>query len=1293
MLGGLPAPVKEAQASPGTIWVPDNYSTIQAAVNASSPGDTIIVRNGTYNENVVVGKRLTIQSEKGAANCIVSASNPHAAVFYVTADYVNITGFTVRGATGEAGIRVGIDFGGHASGCTIFSNNIINNYYGIQLNPLSNNATITSNTISNNYHHGIFLLVSSNNTLTGNTMVNDGIFLDGYSLEQWNTHTIDTSNKVNGKPVYYWKNVTGGVVPAGVGQVILANCSNVEVSSQNVSYASTGIELGFSDHCIITSNTALNNFNSGIYLDHSNNNTIRDNTISNSSVYGGIYLFSSSSNTITNNTLSNDGVTGIGLSSSSNNTLTGNTMVNDGIALDGDSLEQWNTHTIDTSNKVNGKPVYYWKNVTGGVVPGGAGQVILANCSNVEISNQNVGYTPVELGFSDHCIITSNTVSNSDWGGIYLDYSSSNTLSDNILLNNDFMGGIYLGDSSNNTITNNTVSGSVEGIDLWDSSNNTLTSNTASNNFYGIYLCYRSDNNTITGNTASNNSYCGIYLNLYSNNTIYLNNFINNTDNVDSSDSTNTWNSIEKITYTYKGSNYTNYLGNYWSDYTGSDPDGDGIGNSPYSIGGDNPDNYPLMEPFENGGGGTALEKFWVVVNNTGSTLAIRQNPGTSEKLLKRVPDGWVLNVTNTHQNGEIHDGYVWWEMEDVTDGITGWSAYQNISDGTKYLSGDKNNQSEQNELGNKTSLLATNVTRVPVILEAVNHYYNNEDTTSSLYSSKDKSSDGTNNNFPMFKNGEFPIELILAMIAQESSGVKFDNELVSGSGGYGIMQITGNRNRGWGSRLNCSAENCKYYTNTPQGIYADIKDGLRVLQYAYQSASNNHPDNVIEDAVWRYNHGGNDKIGDPYYLKNVANKLQNLTKYFGEGYKTKLNADQLLNDSAKEALIEKLISYQETKCNSPVELRIYDSQGNVTGLVNGEPKNEISNSDYYTDVVIVFSPCDSYRYEIVGTEEGVYGLEATSVKDGEAAAVTAIDVPTSPNATHNYTINWTALSLGEKSVTIEIDSNGDGVIDDTVLTTPSNTPGSPSPSNGTDNIPLSSTLSWNGSDPDGDNLTYYVYFGTDEDPPLVSENQTGTSYSPSLNYNTTYYWHVVSRDEHGIAAEGPVWTFTTSSEQKGGGGGGGGGAPPAPPTPAENVSEEVAPPTPANFVPSSLTISSTEVRIGEMVEISILVTNAGGQSGSYQVVLKINGVVEETKEITIAPDESKVVSFTTSRETVGNYSVEVNGLEGSFTVKELPSKGVNRPLVGGIVGGIIVLGVLGYFLVSRGKRARPTAE
>ena len=88
-----------SEAFSATIYVPDNYNTIQAAVDAASPGDMIIVRDGTYTENVDVNKdHLTIKSENGAEVTIVQAANPKDHVFKVTAPYVEISGFTIKGA-------------------------------------------------------------------------------------------------------------------------------------------------------------------------------------------------------------------------------------------------------------------------------------------------------------------------------------------------------------------------------------------------------------------------------------------------------------------------------------------------------------------------------------------------------------------------------------------------------------------------------------------------------------------------------------------------------------------------------------------------------------------------------------------------------------------------------------------------------------------------------------------------------------------------------------------------------------------------------------------------------------------------------------------------------------------------------------------------------------------------------------------------------------------------------------------------------------------------------------------
>jgi parallel beta-helix repeat protein len=399
-------------ASAATHYVNPGES-IQAAIDNATIGDTIIVRDGTYNENVDVNKRLTIRSENGSDFTIVQAANSNDHLFEVTVDYVNISGFTVDGAKGAEWSKSGIYL--EANYSIIANNNCSNTTGGIRLQR-SNTNTIENNICSHN-SIGIRLEESNSNTITNNVC-----FLNGR----------------------------------------------------------------------------------GIRLEESNSNTIANNDCSNNA-FGGIALENSNSNTITNNICSSNAKQlfkegGIHLDRSNSNTITDN---------------------ICSSN----------------------------------------GFDGIELDVSNNNIIANNNCSNNHGNGIYFRYSNSN----------------------NNTIVNNICS---------------------SNHYDGIALWHYHYNNTIVNNVCFSNTYYGIEIVYSDNNTIYFNNFMNNTGNVRSHNSTNIWNSTEKITYTYKGKTYTNYLGSYWDDYEEKYPDaeeidGSGIWNTPYSIDSDN-DNYPLMDPWEN---------------------------------------------------------------------------------------------------------------------------------------------------------------------------------------------------------------------------------------------------------------------------------------------------------------------------------------------------------------------------------------------------------------------------------------------------------------------------------------------------------------------------------------------------------------------------------------------------------------------------------------------------------------------------------------------------------------------
>ena len=98
---------------------------------------------------------------------------------------------------------------------------------------------------------------------------------------------------------------------------------------------------------------------------------------------------------------------------------------------------------------------------------------------------------------------------------------------------------------------------------------------------------------------------------------------------------------------------------------------------------------------------------------------------------------------------------------------------------------------------------------------------------------------------------------------------------------------------------------------------------------------------------------------------------------------------------------------------------------------------------------------------------------------------------------------------------------------------TPPNLPASPTPEDRAIVGDLNVDLSWTGGDPDGDGVTYDVYFEADDSTPdvLVSKGQDSLSYDPgTLAANTHYYWRVVARDEHGATTAGPVWEFTTAT-------------------------------------------------------------------------------------------------------------------------------------------------------------------
>ena len=271
-----------------------DYRTIQDAVDAADAGDVIYVWNGSYYENVDVGTaHLTLEGE-GADVVTVTAADPSESVFEVYADYVNISGFTVRGAIDYemAGIHLT-----NADYCNISRTNAYRNYCSIGMWHSRNN-TLTNNTMSNN-DRGIYLYDSSgNNTLENNTASDNqyGIYLYGSNNNTLADNTADSND------VY-------------------------------------GIYLRKSNNNTLENNTASDTYSVGIRVSSSRNNTLTNNTMSNNR--HGICLSSSSGNTLTNNTANSNDYYGISLSNADSNNITCNRVQNNtqrGFCISGGSI-------------------------------------------------------------------------------------------------------------------------------------------------------------------------------------------------------------------------------------------------------------------------------------------------------------------------------------------------------------------------------------------------------------------------------------------------------------------------------------------------------------------------------------------------------------------------------------------------------------------------------------------------------------------------------------------------------------------------------------------------------------------------------------------------------------------------------------------------------------------------------------------------------------------------------------------------------------------------------------------
>ena len=278
---------------------------------------------------------------------------------------------------------------------------------------------------------------------------------------------------------------------------------------------------------------------------------------------------------------------------------------------------------------------------------------IIDNCT-MKDCHKGIGITVEDLT-SNNNIITNCNIYNNEYCGIYIRNGYNNVIY-NCSLNNNLISGISVGGkySYNNLIVNNKISNSTEcswggGLQLgWSCHNNTFSNNHISNCNNGVYI-------EDTFNTDDCND-----------NLFYHNNFIDNTRGA-FDECKNIWD---------KGYPAG---GNYWSDYTGIDDNGDGIGDTPYNIsGGDNKDYYPLMEPWI---------KDEITVEASGPYYGLINEPIQFHGLAVGgyKPYSWFWDFGDTHTSDEQNPVHTYTEAGKYDVVLTVTDSHSNSSSDTTF--------------------------------------------------------------------------------------------------------------------------------------------------------------------------------------------------------------------------------------------------------------------------------------------------------------------------------------------------------------------------------------------------------------------------------------------------------------------------------------------------------------------------------------------------------------------------------------------------------------------------------
>jgi parallel beta-helix repeat protein len=585
------------------IIVPDDYESIQQAIDKAFDGSAILVKKGYYSEAVTINKELFLVGEDNQTTIIdANSSAPDLRILH---DNVNVTGFhlvnTPIPALGNwmfsweyvpAKQLQDIQING-AANCNIYGNVISNSSIGVEIVNSTNNKIIgnifsndgyavglsgENNLIANNLMVGGtgFKVASSHNNLLNNTITEDSLAI---WLESGSNNTLkgnrlngnfinfhieafaldnnaDTSNTIEGKPIYYWIGESNATVPSDAGLVVVVNSTGITVKDCVLPLSGDGILLANTNYSTVQNNR-LTTLNQSLLDQYHTPGVPLD-----------ILLLGSSNNQITGNQAT------IWLNSSSTNSLTKNTGV---IRL----FEAHDNNIVEnTLTRI-------------GFVGGDWSGIVLSHSSNNQITTNTITGNSAGIGVDEEATsnrIIENYISGNAQGGIVLGTMGPGT-KNNLIFNNTITDngneGILDAAFGTQIIGNSIIKNRGNGLELGNSINCTITGNVIEGFFFGTFGNDAQNCTIVANNITINSRYgqYGIWFQSGTPGTFYHNNFLAPISFEHSDNIANIWDNGKD--------------GNYWRFNDGEDLNGDGIGDTCYEIGPNNIDQYPLINSFD----------------------------------------------------------------------------------------------------------------------------------------------------------------------------------------------------------------------------------------------------------------------------------------------------------------------------------------------------------------------------------------------------------------------------------------------------------------------------------------------------------------------------------------------------------------------------------------------------------------------------------------------------------------------------------------------------------------------